>query len=94
MEPELIGIPWYKKEHYPRILAIFTDGHNLPDTFDDWLKKAQDIADRIESRGSTVIKVDIDPETFPAWCMSRGLNIDSNARNYFVNCFLAGEYSD
>jgi hypothetical protein len=80
-----VGIAWYRREDYARLRKLFKDGHKLPRTFDQWLKAANKAQKLYESQGQTVIKAYIDPETFPAWCESRGLDIDAQARIQFAN---------
>lgn len=88
-----IGIPWDKEEDYEHLKTIFDDHQNLPSTFQDWLNKAQNLADRIKSQGCIVEKVYIDPNTFPQWCRGRGLDINGQARIEFVNEFVARKYT-
>jgi len=92
MKVKIIGIPWYRKENYSRFKSLFVDGHNLPDTFDDWLKKSQDLLSCLQSQGHIIEKVYIDPDTFPEWCRRRGLDINSRARTDFANDFVARKY--
>lgn len=79
------GIPWYVRQDYPRILTIMEDRDLLPTTYDQWRKKA-DIAKReIERMGGIAIEATIDPDSFPAWCAARGLNINAHARGLYAS---------
>ncbi len=71
---------WYQEEHYPTLLAIFDDSHLLPPRFSLWLARAEDKKAEVEARGDQVIKVYIDPATFPQWCEKKGFLRDANAR--------------
>lgn len=82
---EVVGIPWYKREDYPRLLQIFEDSAKLPVTFDGWLSKAENIAKKFEERGVLVVRAVIDPDTFSAWCASQKLKVDASARTMFAN---------
>ena len=85
-----IGIAWYRSaEDYNRLRAIFTDGRSLPRTFNEWLKLAEEAYNGLKKKGHTVQKAYLDPDTFPAWCAERGLNVDANARTSFANDFVA-----
>jgi hypothetical protein len=78
------GIAWYSRENYVRCLSLFDDGEQLPDTYDDWLKKANETVRQLTLAGQHVIKAEIDPNTFPAWCKAHGFKrIDAQARSYF-----------
>ncbi|MBA3572165.1 MAG: hypothetical protein H0W34_09375 [Pyrinomonadaceae bacterium] len=72
-------------EHYDELRCLFSDGKNLPATYDEWLKKAQDLFDKFKREGHNVEKVYIEPDTFPAWCAERGLDVNSQARVRFAN---------
>jgi hypothetical protein len=92
MKLQYVGIAWYRKENWEKLLEIFEDAHVLPSTYNQWLKQAEDILRREESLGRIVEKAYIDPETFPAWCRERGLNVDAKARMEFGNDFVARKY--
>lgn len=80
----IIGMAWYQSEHYGAIRRIMSDSHKLPATFHEWRMQA-DIREKQERRlGKIVVRANIDPETFPDWCRSRGLNIDAQARMQYA----------
>jgi hypothetical protein len=80
----ITGMVWYKLEHYDAILRIMADSQKLPATFHEWRMKAE-TGEKVRRRsGEFVVRVFIDPETFPDWCRSRGLNVDAQARNLFA----------
>lgn len=83
-----IGIAWYHRKDYKRLMKIFADSQELPSTFDEWLQLAYQTYDRLKRQGHLVEKVYIDPDTFPAWCAKRGLNINANARASFADEFV------
>lgn len=80
-----IGMAWYTRQDYPRILEIMEDAENLPATWHDWNKKAERIQRDAERQGHIVIRAVIDPDDFPVWCRARGLNVDAEARIRFAN---------
>lgn len=79
------GIPWYRREDYPRIRAVMEDAHVLPDTWEEWFKKAKQVRDEMRRKGFIIEQVAIDPEAFAGWCRARGLNVDARARMAFAN---------
>ena len=83
---DVIGIAWFKDElTYRRALAIFTDSKNMPATYEDWKALVGRECELIKGGGNVAIRADIDPETFTAWCASRGFLANSQGRIAFVN---------
>jgi len=82
---QAIGMVWYKRENFDRLMAMFEDRHKLHRTFDEWLRDAEIGRKAQEAKGVRVVCVDIDPATFPAWCAGRGLRVDAKARTEYAN---------
>lgn len=80
-QPMLRAMVWYKEEDYELLLTLFDDAELLPLTFSDWSKRAEEKKEEVENVGDQVIKVFIDPETFPEWCASKNLPKDANSRS-------------
>lgn len=81
----VIGMVWYHTEDYDAILRIMSDRDQLPRRFDVWLAKAERGEQERTRQGQIVVRAYIDPETFPDWCRSRNLNVDSEARMLYAN---------
>jgi hypothetical protein len=79
-EPMLRVMVWYKEEHYEQLLSIFDDAELLPPTYQAWLIRAEEKKAEVEAAGDQVMKVYIDPETFPEWCAQKGFPKDANSR--------------
>lgn len=77
----LQAMVWYKEEHYNELLGLFDDADLLPLAYEDWLTRAEEKKAEVEAAGDQVIKVFIDPLTFPSWCEERGLLKDADARS-------------
>jgi len=75
-----VGIPWYRRDQYTRILRIMTDRDRLPAAFDAWEERAKQAEAHIKAAGKPCHRVYIDPDKFSAWCVIRGLNVDAEAR--------------
>lgn len=78
--PSIQAIVWYKEEDWEKLLGMFTDGHLLPKSHKDWLERAEKMVEQVEAGGDVVMKVFIDPETFPLWCKKKDRPMDMNAR--------------
>jgi len=79
-QPTLQAMVWYKEEHYEQLLSLFDDTELLPPTYQSWLIRAEEKKTEVEAAGDQVIKVYIDPETFPQWCEEKNLPRDANSR--------------
>ena len=83
---DVMGIAWYKDETtYRKALAIFTDSENMPASFEDWQALVGRQRQLIKDTGKIAVRAEIDPELFPIWCASRGIDADSSGRIAFVN---------
>ena len=80
-QPSLQAMVWYKKEEWEILKEMFVDGDMLPVTYEDWLSRAEQMKNEVQAAGDAVIKVYIDPETFPEWCTQKGLEMNSEARS-------------
>ena len=78
--PTLQAMVWYKKEDWDTLMELFPDSHLLPPSYTDWLGRAEEMVKQVEGSGDVVMKVFIDPETFPAWCKEQGREMNSEAR--------------
>lgn len=87
MQPPIlaVGIPWYRKADYRKILKIMTDSHLLPATYEQWEHKAQSVEADMRAQGYVVVRAIIDPKTFRAWCRERSLNVDARGRSEFAH---------
>ena len=80
-----IGMAWYTRQDYPRILEIMEDAEKLPPSYFAWSKAAERGKREAERQGQIVIRAIIDPDDFSLWCRARGLNVDAEARMRFAN---------
>lgn len=78
--PSAIGMSWYRRESYSRILEIMEDADKLPLAYDQWLKKAEAGESELQRAGHVVVRAVIDPDEFAAWCLARNLKVDAQAR--------------
>jgi hypothetical protein len=80
-QPMIQALVWYKEEDWDKLMNLFSDRDQLPHTYSDWLARAEEKKNEIQASGDVVIKVYIDPETFPEWCANKGFPMDSEARS-------------
>jgi len=79
-----VGIPWCRKENYNAFRSILEDRNDLPLTWEEFVGNAEKAEKFYQDSGDTVMRVDIDPKTFPAWCAENGYGINSRARVEFA----------
>jgi hypothetical protein len=79
-QPMIQAMVWYKEEHYRQLLSLFDDAELLPPTYQEWLVRAEAKKAEVEAAGDQVMKVFIDPDTFPEWCAKKNLPKDANSR--------------
>ncbi len=78
--PSIQAMVWYKEEDWDTLIGLFSDSHLLPASYSEWLKKSEEMVKKVRSSGDVVMKVFIDPLTFPAWCQEKGKAMDKHAR--------------
>lgn len=80
-QPSVQAMVWYKEEDWQQLREMFADSDSLPETYADWLQRAEKMKEQVQADGDAVIKVYIDPQTFPQWCRDKGLRMDAEARS-------------
>lgn len=80
-QPSVQAMVWYKEEDWETLKNLFVDGDNLPAGYEEWRRRAEDMKNQAQAAGDAVIKVFIDPQTFPEWCEKKGMAMDSEARS-------------
>ena len=65
--PPAVGAYWIKEEDYPALLQLFDDADKMPPNWKEWLKMAEEMEQGLKADGHVVLRVHIDPATFPDW---------------------------
>src|SRR3981189_2549757 len=63
--PPAVGAYWIKEEDYPVLRQLFDDGEKMPPSWKEWLKMAEEMEQGLKAYGHVVLRVYIDPATFP-----------------------------
>ncbi len=79
-----VGMPWYTRDNFPRILAVMSDSDRLHETFDEWEKAAKQGEAGFKASGRIIVRANLDPDEFVAWCAERDLDTNASARNQFA----------
>jgi hypothetical protein len=90
--PPAVGAYWIKEEDYPALLQLFDDGDKMPPSWKEWLKMAEEMEQGLKAYGHVVLRVFIDPATFPDWCAAHGTSPGSAGRRKFVAAAVTERY--
>ena len=89
-----VGVYWIEEADYPAALKVFEDGATLPPTWKEWLKMAEEMKVGLEAYGHPVMKVRINPKTFPIWCAAHGTTTVRQGRKLFSAEAVKERYGD
>ena len=93
-QPPAIGVYWINEEDYLAALEIFPDGIKMPPHWKEWQRMAEEMEAGLKAYGHVVMRVHIDPKTFPDWCASHGTSPGSEGRKRFVAAAVAERYGN
>lgn len=82
-----VGIGWYARQDYERIRELVEDGHNLPRSYDQWLRSAETDEKQLAKSGKKVVRAHIRPDEFISWYSKLGLKANADARMRWGNEF-------
>lgn len=79
-----LGVAWYRREQWVRLLEIADDRNNLEDTYEEWKANAERSLRRLTRPGFVPQKVDIDVEELIRWCKLKKRPVNGAARSIFT----------
>ncbi len=80
----VLGVAWYRRDQWNRLLEIVSDRDQLEDTYDEWQSTARKQFDKLAKPGHPIRKVDIDVEELLLWCDAENRPVDGAARAEFT----------
>jgi hypothetical protein len=89
-----VGAYWIKEQDYPALRALLDDGDRLPPTWPEWLKMAEEMERGLKAYGHPVLRVHLDPATFPQWCATHGTTPGRDGRKKFVAAAVFERYGE
>lgn len=89
-----VGAYWIEEADYPAVLQISDDGNTMSRTWKEWLKIAEEMEKGLKAYGHPVLRVRIDPTTFPAWCAAHRTTAGRQGRKLFVAAAVFDRYGD
>jgi hypothetical protein len=84
----VLGVAWYRREQWNRLLEISSDRDRLEDTYEEWKSTAEKHFDELARPGFAIRRVDIDVEELLSWCGSQDRPVDGEARAQFTTMKL------
>jgi len=90
--PPAVGAYWIDEGDYSTLLKLFTDGNAMPREWKEWLKIAVEMEQGLKAYGHVVMRVRIDPNTFPDWCAAHGTTTGREGRKKFVSEAVTERY--
>ena len=79
-----VGLSWYRRKNWDRLLRTLTDRDKLHDTYDEWLVDAQHGEKLVKGEGNVVKRIIVDPDELAAWCAIRGVEPVAAVRSEYV----------
>jgi hypothetical protein len=77
-------LTWYRPTQWQRVRDISSDADDLEDTYEEWLRRAEQKLTELKADGWRVEKVDVDSEQLIVWCNERGLEVNAQARSRYA----------
>lgn len=74
-------VPWYGLGDYDAAVSMFGD---LPPTYAAWHDRAQEWEEHCRTAAMPCLRVLLRPDEFLAWCRTRQIPPDAEARSTFV----------
>ncbi len=80
----VLGVGWYTREEYERLLELANDRDDLEDTYEEWQATAEKMMVQLSRPGVLPRKVHINVEELTAWCKAHNRPIDGASRTIFA----------
>jgi len=79
-----IGLGWYRRENWDRLLEMSPDQDQIHDTYDEWQKKGRQDGELVKHEGNIPKRLTVDPDELAAWCAMRGREPIASARAEYI----------
>src|SRR5258705_8948142 len=83
-----VGIPWYRRDQWPRWREISVDRADMSESYDEWLEKAEETIRNFTKNALEVHKVDLDIGEFIEWATKENVAVTGFTRGDFANLKL------
>jgi hypothetical protein len=83
--PIILGIAWYKRDQWQRVLTDFADASHMHKTWGEWRQAAENGIEQLSRRGTIAYPVLLDADEITCYCHQRGLPNIGKTRAKLVN---------
>ncbi|MEP6820350.1 MAG: hypothetical protein ABJA18_12515, partial [bacterium] len=80
----VVGFAWYRPQQWQRVRDISSDADEMEDTYEAWLRLAEEKRAELIAGGLRVEKIDVDSEQLVLWCNEQGLEVNAQARSRYA----------
>ena len=79
-----VGVAWFRREDWARLVEISADREDLETTFEAWEAGAIATMAELRSHGVDVSRVPVDLDRLAIWCRGQGIPVDARSRARFA----------
>jgi hypothetical protein len=80
----VVGLAWSREADWLRAKELFPDADEVRDSYDEWLKSAEDLLKHLKRSGVAAEPYLMDIGDFLGWCLVHGRKRDAKARSEYV----------
>lgn len=80
----MVKLAFYREEDWNRFLQIIDDREKVHDTWEEWLKSAEELRRTLKAEGFDPVYVVIDLDELMIWCRKQGRKNDGAARAVYT----------
>ncbi len=80
-----LGLGWYRREDWDRLLQMFPDRDQMHDSYDEWLADVRHHEKFLRREGNITKRIVVKPDELATWCTIRGKAPIASARAEYIS---------
>ena len=80
----LINLAYYEQKDWNRFLQMIDDNDSMHDTWQEWYKAFEKLANDLSGQGFVIKRVIVDLDELNNYCKIQGIKNDGKARSKFI----------
>jgi hypothetical protein len=80
----VVGVAWYRRQEWQRLLDVSIDREDLESTYDEWFAAMPARIVELEQAGVKAHKIDVPVDELVSWCQQNGRLVNASARADYV----------